>query len=197
MPDITLYLASELTPLWLATEQFLARHNIAPPYWAFAWPGSEALARYLTDNPDIVRGKRVLDFAAGSGLAAIAAAQAGAGFVEAVDIDPLAIAAVQLNAGLNQVSITGRAEDIVGQSGDWDVVIAGDICYEGPMAARIMPWLRKLASCKIVLMADPGRKYRPADPGEKLMDFAVPVSLELEESRRRDVSLYRISATAT
>lgn len=194
VPEIRLYLASALTPLWQATEAFLAEQNIAPPYWAFAWPGSEALALYISQHPELVRGRRVLDFAAGSGLAGIAAALAGAQSVEAAEIDPMAQAAITLNAALNGVKIPLSPGNVVGQAGDWDVIIAGDICYESAMAATIMPWLRGLAKCKIVLLADPGRRYRPADPGEILARFEVPTSLELEDSTTRQVCLYAISS---
>lgn len=196
VPEIRLYLASELTPLWQATEAFLDQHNLAPPYWAFAWPGSEALARYITDNPGLVRGKRVLDFAAGCGLAGIAAARAGAARVEAAEIDPLAVEAISLNAALNAVSISVSAGNVVGRSDGWDVIIAGDICYEGQMAALIMPWLRAQAACAMVLLADPGRKYRPEDPGQKVENYIVPTSLELEDSRQRAVSIYQIAPSA-
>lgn len=193
VPDIYLYLASVLTPLWQATENFLDEHNLAPPYWAFAWPGSEALARHITDHPEIVRGKRVLDFAAGCGLAGIAAARAGAICVEAAEIDPFALAAIGLNASLNNVVIGLARGDVVGRDGAWDVIIAGDICYEKQMAARVMPWLHAQAACKIVLLADPGRRYRPTDTGEYLAKYIVPTSLELEDSTQREVYLYAIS----
>jgi predicted nicotinamide N-methyase len=193
VPEIELYLASELTPLWQATEAFLDQHNLAPPYWAFAWPGSEALARHITDHPQLVQGKRVLDFAAGCGLAGIAAARAGATSVEAAEVDPLAAEAISLNAALNDVSISILVDNIVGREGDWDVIIAGDICYEGRMAALIMPWLRTLAACKIVLLADPARKYRPENPGREVANYVVPTSLELEDSPHRRVSIYQIS----
>ncbi|WP_366145507.1 50S ribosomal protein L11 methyltransferase [Acidocella sp.] len=194
VPEIRLYLATELTPLWQATEAFLEQHNIAPPYWAFAWPGSEALARYVTDHPGLVRGRRVLDFAAGGGLAGIAAARAGAAHVAAAEIDPAAVAAISLNAGLNRVEIAARAGDVVGEEGDWEVLIAGDICYEAGMSARIIPWLRRQARRSIVLLADPGRKYIPAAPGEKLAEYQVPTSLELEDRRERIVAIYRVAA---
>src|SRR5690348_14239868 len=145
VPEIRLYLASEITPLWQATEARLAETNTPPPYWAFAWPGGQAIARQLLDEPALVAGRRVLDFAAGSGLAAIAAAKAGASAVEAAEIDPLAGAAIALNAAANGVAVAWRKADLVGSDERWDVVLAGDICYERPMAERVMPWLRRLA----------------------------------------------------
>lgn len=194
VPEISLYLASALTPLWLATEAFLEHHNMAPPYWAFAWPGSEALAAYIHANPHLVAGKRVLDFAAGCGLAAIAAAKAGAAWVEAADIDPLACAAIQLNAKLNGVEIGVHGGDLVGQSGDWDVILTGDVCYEQQMALKLMTWFKTLAQRTTVLMADPGRAYKPYNPGQKLAEYTVPTSLELENTSTRDVLIYRLFA---
>lgn len=193
VPDISLYLASDLTPLWLATEAFLHQHNMAPPYWAFAWPGSEALARFIQSNPEIVAGRRVLDFAAGCGLAGIAAAKAGARHVEAVEIDPLAVSAIKLNAALNHVELTVTQADLVGQMGDWDVVLTGDVCYERAMAERVMTWLREQSRCSIVLMADPGRRYKPEQIGVKRAEYNVPTSPELEDSTCRVVTIYDIS----
>lgn len=193
VPEIRLYLASELTPLWLATESFLAQHNMAPPYWAFSWPGSEALARYINDNPFLVSGKRILDFAAGCGLAGIAAAKAGASAVEAVEIDPLAGEAVRLNAELNQVDISISLDNVIGRDGGWDVIIAGDVCYESAMAATIVPWLKRQAECNIVLLADPGRKYSPREIGRILACYEVPASLELEQSNKKTTIIYEVS----
>lgn len=167
---------------------------MAPPYWAFAWPGSEALARFIQSNPEIVAGRRVLDFAAGCGLAGIAAAKAGAKSVEAAEIDELAIAAIKANAALNHVEISVRSGDIVGESGSWDVILTGDVCYEQAMAARVMAWLQEQAKCSIVLMADPGRRYRPAQPGVKKAEYSVPTSLELEDSEVRIATIYEILA---
>ena len=194
VPEISLYLATSLTPLWLATESFLHQHNMAPPYWAFAWPGSEAMACYIQANPALVAGKRVLDFAAGCGLAGIAAAKAGAAYVEAAEIDRLAIAAIKLNATLNEVDITVTLADVIDQQGTWDVILTGDVCYEQGMAQRVMTWLKEQAKCSIVLMADPGRRYRPEEPGAKKADYNVPTSLELEESESRTVTIYEIFA---
>lgn len=194
VPDISLYLASELTPLWLATEAFLDQHGMAPPYWAFAWPGSEALAAYILANPALVAGKKVLDFAAGCGLAGIAAAKAGAARVEAAEIDPLAAQAIALNARLNKVEIEVTQADLVGQTGRWDIILTGDVCYEQQMAQQLMAWFKRQAQCSIVLMADPGRAYRPHDPGQMLAEYNVPTSLELENSSTRRVTIYKIFA---
>lgn len=193
-PEISLYLASELTPLWLATEEFLQLHNMAPPYWAFAWPGSEALARFILANPALVAGKKVLDFASGCGLAAIAAAKAGAARIEASEIDPLAVEAIRLNASLNKVDITVTQGDVIDRAGDWDVILTGDVCYEQAMAQRVMTWLKAQVECSIVLMADPGRRYKPDQPGLKKAEYTVPTSLELEDSGSRIVKIYEILA---
>ena len=195
MPEIRLALATEITPLWHATELFLEREGVAPPYWAFAWPGAQALARHLLDTPAAVAARRVLDFAAGGGLAAIAAARAGAARVEASEIDPLAIAAIGHNAALNSVTVHAEAADLVGTPNRWDVVLCGDICYEAPMTGHVLPWLRTLArDGATVLLADPGRAYRPADAtlDDTGLVFDVPVSRELEDRDIRRTVLYRL-----
>jgi predicted nicotinamide N-methyase len=192
VPEIKLYLATEITPLWQASEAFLAANGLSPPFWAFAWPGSEALARYVTDRPALVAGRRVLDFAAGCGLAAIAAAKAGAAQVEAAEIDPLACAAIALNAQLNDCRIEVLQGDVVGQPCRWDVILTGDVCYEAPMTRHILPWLRRCARTAGVLIADPGRAYRPRDGIQALGRMAIPTSLELEESSTRLVTLLQL-----
>ena len=193
VPEIPLHLATEITPIWQATEAWLEREGVAPPFWAFAWPGSVAVARMLLDRPELVRGKRVLDFAAGCGLAAIAAARAGAASVEAAEIDPLAVAAIRLNAELNGAEVAALAGDVVGQPRRWDQVVAGDVCYEAPMAQRILPWLRRLAAAGAeVWLADPGRAYVPAEGLETLARVAVPVTRELEDRDVREVTVSRL-----
>jgi predicted nicotinamide N-methyase len=193
VPEIALHLASEITPIWQATEEWLRERNIEPPFWAFAWPGGQATARLLLDDPARVAGKRVLDFAAGCGIAAIAAAKSGAALVEAAEIDPLALAAVRLNAGLNGVSVATPEGDIVGAPCRWDVILAGDVCYEAPMTAHILPWLRGMAAAGAdVLLADPGRAYLPREGLEPLSRHAVPTTLELEDRTLREVTLFRL-----
>ena len=193
VPEIRLHLATEITPLWQATEARLAESGVAPPYWAFAWPGGQAVARHLLDHPALVAGKRVLDFAAGSGLAAIAAAMAGAASVEAAEIDALACAAIALNAAANGVAVACRAADLVDGPGAWDVVLAGDVCYERPMAERVMPWLRRLAGTgALVLMGDPGRNYLPASGLAEVARLVVPTSRELEDRTERETVIWRV-----
>lgn len=192
-PEISLWMATEVTPLWEATEQALMRVNLPPPYWAFCWAGGQALTRYILDNPDLVRGKRVLDFAAGSGATAIAAARNGALRVEAAEIDAMAAAVIPLNAELNGVAIEVLFGDVVGTACRWDVVVAGDVCYERPMTEYIFPWLKTLAADgALVIMADPGRAYLPKHGLLEIARMSVATSLELEDRIRRDVVVYKL-----
>ncbi|MCB9949200.1 MAG: methyltransferase [Rhodospirillaceae bacterium] len=194
VPELRLHLATEITPLWQATEDVLASTGLPPPYWAFAWPGGQAMARLLLDRPDLVRGRRIVDFAAGCGLAALAAARSGAAGVLASDIDPLAMMALRLNAAANGLAVDTTTADLVGQALDGiDVVLAGDVCYEKPMAARVTGWLRVLAAAgKTVLLADPGRTYLPQGGLDPLARFTVPTTLELEDRDRRDTVVWQV-----
>ncbi len=194
VPELQLYLATEITPIWQATEAWLDAHNIAPPFWAFAWPGSQAFARYILDHAEAAAGRRVLDFAAGGGLAALAAARAGAAWVEANEIDCLAMAAISLNAAANGLAVTGLAGDIVGTHCRWDMILAGDVCYEAPMARHIMPWLRGMAASAEVWIADPGRAYLPTEGLERFAAYDVPTTKELEDRTIRRTVLYRLRA---
>jgi predicted nicotinamide N-methyase len=193
-PELRLHLASEITPLWQATEEFLARQNLAPPFWAFPWVGGQALARHILDHPELVAGKRVLDFAAGCGIVAIAAAKSGARKVEAAEIDPMALAAIALNARANGVAVEPTAENVLEQPDcPWDVVVAGDVCYEKPMAEKVFAWMRGCArEGAQVLMADPGRAYLPKTGLMRIGQMAVACSLELEDRESRDVGIYQI-----
>ena len=192
VPELALHLASEITPIWQATEDWLARSGIAPPFWAFAWPGSQALARHVLDHPQVVAGRRVLDFAAGCGIAAIACARAGAARVEAAEIDPLAAAAIALNAEANAAAVTALVADLVGAPGRWDLIMCGDVCYAAPMTAHILPWLRGLAGTAEVWVADPGRAYLPTDGMQPLARYLVPTTRELEDHPERTATLYRL-----
>jgi len=193
VPEIQLYLASEITPLWHATEATLAAQQLPPPYWAFAWPGGQALARHLLDHPVLVRGRRVLDFGAGSGLVAIAAARSGA-LVAAAEIDPFAIAAIALNAAANGVAVAIECADVLdAREAPWDVILAGDMCYERPLAERLTTWLRARArDGASVLLGDPGRAYLPAEGLEALARYTVPTSLDLEDRVNRDTTVWRM-----
>ena len=192
VPEIALLLASAITPIWQASEAWLARTGIEPPFWAFAWPGSIAMARHILDHPERAAGRRVLDFAAGCGLAGIAAARVGA-TVEAAEIDPLAVAAIALNAALNRVSVTASCADLVGSDCRWDLILCGDVCYEAPMTGHILPWLRRMARDAEVWIADPGRAYLPQQGLRLIAEFIVPTSIELEDRLERPVRLFRLS----
>jgi predicted nicotinamide N-methyase len=192
VPELALHLASEITPIWQATEQSLARQGVEPPYWAFAWPGGQALARFVLDDPTPVAGRRVLDLAAGCGIAAIAAARAGAS-VTAAEIDPLAAAAIRANAALNGVTVTVALGDPLLHPAEAEVILAGDVCYEARMTARVVPWLREAAGRDItVLLADPGRAYLPREGLEALARYEVAVTRELEDRLVRETTVYRV-----
>ena len=195
VPEISLYVASEMLPIWQMTEDEMQKVGLPPPFWAFAWAGGQALARYILDNPELVAGKRVLDFGAGSGLAGIAAALAGASQVSAAEIDPIAMFAIELNARANNVTLLPVERDIAGETaGAWDVGLAADVCYEGPASKRIVAWLDDLARAGIlVLMGDPGRTYFPKSGHEKLISYAVKTTTELEDTDLRNTSVWRVT----
>jgi predicted nicotinamide N-methyase len=194
VPEIGLYLATEITPIWQATEETLARSALPPPFWAFAWAGGQALARFLLDHPERVAGRSVLDFGAGSGLVAIAAAKAGAASVLAAEIDHFAAAAIAANAALNRVAIAVTTTDVLDAVGPrWGVVTAGDVCYERPMADRVTGWLRGLAARgALVLLGDPGRAYLPSEDLVELARYLVLTSRELEDRDTRDGIVWQV-----
>ena len=194
VPEIRLYLATEITPIWQATEETLARRALPPPFWAFAWAGGQALARYLLDRPAPVAGRSVLDFGAGSGLVAIAAAKAGATSVLAAEIDHFAAAAIAANAALNDVAIAVRTLDLLDTiDSHWEVVTVGDVCYERPMADRVVSWLRILAARGVlVLLGDPGRAYLPSEGLIERAHYLVPTSRELEDRECRDTIIWEV-----
>jgi predicted nicotinamide N-methyase len=194
VPEIGLYLATEITPIWQATEETLARSALPPPFWAFAWAGGQALARFLLDHPERVAGRSVLDFGAGSGLVAIAAAKAGAASVLAAEIDHFAAAAIAANAALNRVAIAVTTTDVLDAVGPrWGVVTAGDVCYERPMADRVTGWLRGLAARgALVLLGDPGRAYLPSEGLVELARYLVLTSRELEDRDTRDGIVWQV-----
>jgi predicted nicotinamide N-methyase len=196
VPEIRLHLATEVTPIWQATEESLARNGLPPPFWAFAWAGGQALARFLLDHPAEVAGRFVLDFGAGSGIVAIAAAKAGAAGVLASDIDDFAAAAIGANAALNGVQIDITTADVIGNADPrWEVVTAGDVCYEQPMAGRVTAWLRSLAvSGRVVMLGDPGRAYLPADALRERSRYLVPTSRELEDRDSREGIVWEVTS---
>jgi predicted nicotinamide N-methyase len=194
VPEIALHLASEDTLLWHMAEDRLRRHSLPPPFWAFAWPGGQGLARYLLDPPDVVKGKRVLDFAAGGGIAAIAATKAGAQETNAAEIDPYAHVALTLNAKLNGVAIGAVAPDLTKPYKGADVIIAGDVCYDLAMSTRVLRWLYLCVAKGVrVILADPGRAYVPESGLAELARYDVPVARALEDFDRRTVTVWDVS----
>ena len=196
VPEIHLHLAAEITPIWQATEESLARSAVPAPFWAFAWAGGQALARYLLDHPEQVAGLAVLDFGAGSGLVAIAAAKAGAASVVAAEIDHFAAAAIAANAALNDVAIAVTTADLLDAvDPPGEVLTAGDVCYERPMADRVAAWLRFVAGRgRRVLLGDPGRAYLPAAGLVERARYLVPTSRELEDRETRDGVVWEVLA---
>lgn len=191
-PEIRLHLADEATALWSKTEEELGVIGLAPPFWAFAWAGGQALARYVLDHPETVRGRRVLDFTSGSGLVAIAAAKGGAVRVEACDIDPFARGAIALNAVENGVAVTMVEIDLDGVNEGWATVLAGDIWYERETAERTTAWLGSLAQRGVtVLLGDPGRSYFPRERLEVVATYEVPVTRALEDADIKRASVWR------
>lgn len=196
VPEFRLWLATEYVPIWQATEAWLEEQNVDPPYWAFCWPGGQAVARYLIDHPSLVDGKRVIDFAAGSGVSSMAAARAGAVTVVANDVDVLSLVAARLNAKANGLVLETSSEDwLAGPDGapEADVVIAGDVCYEREMSVRALAWLRgHAARGRLVLLGDPGRNYFSAQGLEELARYEIPTSLQLENRGMRETVVWRV-----
>ncbi|MBV9077366.1 MAG: methyltransferase [Methylobacteriaceae bacterium] len=193
-PEIVLHVADEATPLWERTEEELGAMGLPPPFWAFAWAGGQALARYLLDHPALVAGRRVLDVASGSGLVAIAAAKAGARQVEASDIDAFAAAAIAVNAAANDVEIAVHLGDLVGSDEGWEVVLAGDVFYERDLAARMLDWLRALDRRGAeILIGDPRRSYLPVDELVEVASYEVPVTRELEDQEVKRTRVWRLA----
>ncbi len=190
VPEIRLHLATEMVPLWRKSEEELEAMGVPPPYWAFAWAGGQALARYVLDNPQIVRGKSVLDLGAGSGLIGIAAMKAGARSVLSADIDAYAEAAIALNAKANGVTISTTTDDMIGSEDEWDIILIGDLCYERPIAERLLTWLRTKHGT--ALIGDPGRSYFPKVGVEQLALYQVTVTRELEDREIRETGVYRL-----
>jgi predicted nicotinamide N-methyase len=182
-PELELWLADEITPIWRQTEEELEAEGVPPPFWAFAWAGGQALARYLLDHPEEVRGLSVLDFASGSGIVAIAAMKASAARVLACDIDPFCGAALEANAEANGVEVDFTDQDLLASDPPGvDVICAGDVCYERPLAERVRAWLLAAhVRGARVLVGDPGRTYFPREGLLRLAEYAVPVTRELED----------------
>lgn len=191
VPELQLHLADEPMQLWRLTAEVLEQPDLPPPFWAFAWAGGQAIARYLLDGGEQVAGKRVLDFAAGSGLCAIASIKGGAAFALAADVDPFSREAIALNARANGVSIAVTSRDLLGgrppgiatrdSARTADLILAGDVCYEQPLAGRALTWLQEAHARGIrVLIGDPGRDYFPREGLIRLAEYQVPTTRDLE-----------------
>ncbi len=193
-PELRLHLADEVTPIWRMTEDELGQLGLPPPFWAFAWAGGQALARYLLDNPREVAGQRVVDFATGSGIVAIAAVKAGAKSVLAADIDVFCAAAVALNAEANDVAIDFTDVNLLdAPPPSVDLILAADICYGRPLAEQVMAWLSaaRRAGAR-VLIGDPGRSYFPRSGLEKLAEYRVPTTRELEDAEVKRTAVWAL-----
>lgn len=194
-PELRLHLASEITPIWQMTEEALSEIGLPPPFWAFAWAGGQALARYLLDHPEEVAGKRVVDFAAGSGIVGVAAKMAGAARVLAADIDAFCGPAIALNAEANGVEVEFTDRDLLDDPPPaWaEVILAGDICYEKPLAERVTAWLKAAkAGGAAVLIGDPGRSYFPRQGLTKLAEYQVPTTRELEDMEVKKTAVWAL-----
>ncbi len=194
VPEVKLHLAHESVPLWQKTEEELGEMGLAPPFWAFAWAGGQALARYILDHPEIVSGKSVIDLASGSGLVGISAMKAGAKSVLAADIDPFSAAAILLNANLNEVIMSVTTDDVLASPVPHaEVLLIGDLFYEKSLATRVIEFAESAkASGMTVLIGDPGRSYLPKDKLEKCAEFSVPVSRDLEDSEIKRSAVWQL-----
>lgn len=183
VPEISLYLADEAHDLWHKTEEELEEIGLPPPFWAFAWAGGQAVARYILDHPVQVRHKTVLDFASGSGLVAIAAAKAGARHVTAADIDSFSRNAIELNSEQNHTTLTISHDNLIGTDQGWDIILAGDVFYDKPLADQIIPWFDQLTQRGAhIIVGDPGRSYLPQQRLTELSTYQVPVTRALEDA---------------
>lgn len=194
VPELELHLVTADCPLWRADEAELARLGLPEPYWAFAWPGGQALARHILDHPEEVRGRRVLDFGAGGGIEALAAARVGAADVLATDLDPLAIEACRMNARLNGLALRATTEDVLGRTElDADLVLVGDVTYADPLAGRVLTWMKALADLGIdVWVADPGRGFLDASRLEPLASYEAPSDVDVDGRYRVTTSVCRL-----
>jgi len=195
VPEILLHLAEESLPIWQKTEEELGEMNVPPPYWAFAWAGGQALARYVLDNPELLSGKRIVDLGCGSGLTAIAAMQAGAASVLAADIDRMALAAVRLNAALNGVDIATTADNLLAKAPEtFDVVLVGDLFYERALADLVSRYIDQAAAQgALVLIGDPQRNYFPKGRFTSAAHYRVPVTRELEDAEIKLTAVWRLA----
>jgi predicted nicotinamide N-methyase len=195
VPEVRLHLADEAIELWHMSEEELGQTGLPPPFWAFAWAGGQALARHVLDNPEIVAGKRVLDFAAGSGIVAIAAMMAGAASAVAAEIDAFAGVAILLNAEANAVAVVVESRDLLsGPADGFDVILAGDVFYEKPMAERVLPFLVAARQAGLgVLVGDPGRAYLPKGDLVEVALYEVPVTRAIEDADVKKTRVWRLA----
>lgn len=193
-PEISLWLADEITPLWRLTEEELGELGVAPPFWAFAWAGGQGLARWVLDNPQAFAGRTVVDFATGSGLVGIAAMKSGAAEVLCSDIDPFCAAAVALNAEANGVALDFTDTDLLDTPPPGvDIILAGDVCYEQPMAGRVMDWLNQARGQGTrVFLGDPHRTYFRSEGLTFLAEYQVPTTRELEDFAIKRSSVFEL-----
>lgn len=193
VPEILLHLAAESLPIWRKTEDELGEMNVPPPYWAFAWAGGQAVSRYILDNPALVAGRTVLDLGSGAGLAAIAAAMAGAADVLAADIDAVSLAAATINAAANNVTIRITTDDLLAAPPPaFDVIIVGDLFYERALADLVLAFIAAAhPRAPLVLIGDPQRSYFPRGRFEKLAEYRVPVTRELEDSEIKLTAVWK------
>jgi predicted nicotinamide N-methyase len=191
--EVRLHLASESVPLWQKTENELGEIGLPPPFWAFAWAGGQALARYVLDHPEMVRDRSVVDLASGSGMVAIAARKAGATSLLAADIDAFAVCAIGLNAALNDVAVPATSDDLLAEPPpDADCILVGDLFYERSLAERLIAWLVEASSRSTILIGDPGRSYLPRHRLEQVAAYEVPVTRDLEDAEIKRSCVWRL-----
>jgi predicted nicotinamide N-methyase len=195
VPEIQLHLAEESMPIWQRSEEELGRMNVPPPYWAFAWAGGQALARYLLDNNSLVAGRRVLDVGAGCGLTAISAMRAGAASALASDIDPYALCAIALNAEANGVMVQTSGEDLLdGSPRGFDTIVIGDMFYERPLAEKVLPFIEAAGDKGAdIVVGDPRRSYFPSRRFRQVAEYSVPVTRDLEDAEIKRTAVWRLA----
>ncbi len=194
VPELLLHLAMESLPIWQKTEDELGEMNVPPPYWAFAWAGGQALARYILDHPEVVAGRHILDLGTGSGLTALAPMRAGAASALAADIDRLALIATRLNAEANGVAVEMTADDVLSRPPrSFDVVLVGDLFYERQLADKVLAYIDAIrAMGALVLIGDPRRNYFPRDRFKLIAEYRVPVTRELEDSEIKRTAVWQV-----
>ncbi len=192
-PEIRLHLITDVCPLWRANEAQVAEAGLPDPFWAFCWPGGQALARHLLDHPELVHGKRVLDFGAGGGVEAVAAMLSGAAHALASDLDSRALAALRLNARLNGIDLEVCGDDLIDRDRGWEVLLVGDMFYEAALSRRLLPWLQELARRGArILVGDPHRGFLPGSALRPLADYQAPSDVDVEGRFRRRTTVFEL-----